>query len=482
MQPITIPPPADLHTLSRFSWGITPELLADSAAAGGAGAWFESQLHPLGLTDGFASKMRNWYPHLSLSPAELVAQERAGQIASTEVGQELCQWSLMRRTYSKRQLLEVMVSLWSDHFHITTPGGIAWPFRVAHDAAIRAHALGRFEDLLLAVDLGPAMLCYLDGAVSTAARLNENLGRELLELHTVGREQGGSPIYSEDDVLDAARVLTGYRVDRGRSWNVSYEPSAHWTGGVRVLDWRRVNTQSDGRAVAVNLLRYLARHPATAHRIALKLCTRLVADVPSESIVAAVADAYIASGSEIKTMLRTLVSHPDFLPSAGKKERSPVEDAVATWRALGMRALRPRIQTDFAITCLNLVGALGYRPFSWPRPDGPPDVGFAWSSVGRMLGSFHFHAVAAQGNSGAGVTYRNLASWLPRFPSTVRQLVTHVSTQLLGRKPNNDMLQSASLRLELPLDRRLATYEEFKSYRLERLLACLLDTPTHMSR
>ena len=479
-----IPSPTDRHLLSRFSWGVTPSLAAEAADAGGAQAWFEKQLNPDAIPDAFASGMRKWFPRMNMSVPQMVSAAHHGNLDSFELMMDLCRWSLLRRTYSKRQLHEVMTSFWSDHFHIPAPPGTAWPYRVAHDAMIRKHALGNFEDMLLAVDLGPAMGCYLDLAVSTAKRLNENLGRELLELHTVGRDPfpDHAP-YDEDDVQNASLVLTGYRVDRGDTWKASYQTADHYVGPVQVMNWSHYNPSPDGRAVAQSLLKHLARHPATARRIALKMCTRFVSDQPSAAIVEAVAQAYLNNGTSIKAMMRTLVAHPDFAASAGQKARTPVEDAIASYRALGMTPKKPVREDDFGNNIVFQVANLGYRPFQWPRPDGPPDVADAWSSVGRMLGSFHLHGVLANRTSPtSGVVWQPLNHWLPAFPATMQEIATYASRKLLARTPTKTALKAVSQRLEVPLDRVIRNFDELKDYRVQRMLASLLDSPQHMSR
>ena len=249
------------------------------------------------------------------------------------------------------------------------------------------------------------------------------------------------------------------------------------------MGWEHANSSSDGRAATQSLLRYLARHPATARRISHKMCVRFVSDDPSPSIVAAVTAAYRDSGSDIKSMLRAMVAHPDFAASQDQKARTPIEDAVATYRALRMVPKKPRTEADFGNNIVFQVANLGYRPFQWPRPDGPPDVADAWSSVGRMLGSFHLHGVLAnRTNPATGVEYRRLQAWMPAFPATLQEITDHVSSQLLCRKATARMSKAVSQRLEQPLDRTFDTFDQLADFRAQRLIASLLDTPQHMSR
>jgi len=473
----TLAPAATRNMLRRFSWGPTDELFAAAKAAGGARPWFNQQLADT-IDDSAADAMRSWFPHLNLSVAELITAGERG-LRPWDFTMELVRWTLLRRTFSKRQVHEVMTAFWSDHLHIPTPTNNSWELRLEHDAMIRTHALGRFEDMLVQVDLGRAMGCYLVNALSTKQRLNENLGREVLELHTVGLVAG----YGEADVLDSSRILTGYRVDLD-TLDATYVPADHYVGPVSVLEFSRSNSSPDGRQVAEDYLRYLARHPATARRIARKLCVRFVSDSPGAAIVDTVAAAYLSSGTDIKKTLRALVGHPDFLASSSRKTRTPVEDAVASYRALGMQATPPTQSTDFAYQTSTQVIAMGECPFEWPRPDGPPDVADAWVSVTRMLGSFNVHyQLANEWNPRTGVTYPDPESWFPPFPATVRQIASNVFRRILFREPDERMLAAVAQRIELPLDQSFASYQEgFRPWRVPRLLAAVLDTPEHMSR
>ena len=221
---------------------------------------------------------------------------------------------------------------------------LTWMWRHGYDALIRKHALGRFDQMLQAAIIHPTMLTYLDADVSMVVRssagvvelINENLGRELLELHTVGRTAG----YTESMVKDSAYILTGWTIDRMRTWARSYEPNIHYTGPVSVLEFSSPNDQRDGRQVLRNYLQYLAHHPATAQRIARKLAVRFVSDTPSQRLVDHLATVFQNSGTDIKTTLRALVRDREFKGSAGDKVRTPTDDMAATVRALGATMVR----------------------------------------------------------------------------------------------------------------------------------------------
>jgi hypothetical protein len=173
------------HLLRRTTYGVTPGLLADVAAAGGPAGWLEQQLDPARIADTEADTAMAGFPLLALAPHQV---DRATTRFGWEAMFQLCAATIARATVSRRQLLEVMVELWSNHLNITCPSSDVWATRAWHDrSVVRPHALGRYEDLLVATATSPAMLRYLDGASSRGDRPNENWGRELLELHTVGR-------------------------------------------------------------------------------------------------------------------------------------------------------------------------------------------------------------------------------------------------------------------------------------------------------
>ena len=233
-----------------------------------------------------------------------------------------------------------MTEFWSNHMHIPVGHDRAWAYRYDYDATIRQHALGTFEELLIACSLHPAMRVYLDNWKSVKNKPNENQGRELLELHTVGRSAG----YTEAMVKASAVLLSGYTVDWGKTYDAKYDANAHTTGAVQVLDFSHPNTAADGQAATLDYLKYLANHPATARRIATKIATQFVSDSPSDGLVDTLAGVYTSSGTDIRAVLTALSNHPEFLTSSGLKVRTPVADLVATTRVLDGRRARPRLR------------------------------------------------------------------------------------------------------------------------------------------
>ena len=240
-----------LHLLRRTTYGPTPALVAEVTSRG-PGSWLERQLHPGSIPDPQGEAIRSLYPEAGWTVAQVNTAVKAGRVErfSWDVMQALGQYTLAMATWSSRQLFEVMVEFWSNHLNVANPSDGAWDNRQDYDRrVIRAHALGRFSDMLAASAAHPAMLEYLNQAESTKEAPNENYGRELLELHTVGVDAG----YTEAMVLDSARIMTGYTIqwdDRSpKLREFRYDPSIHWTGKVHVLGFTHRNAAANGRAV-----------------------------------------------------------------------------------------------------------------------------------------------------------------------------------------------------------------------------------------
>jgi uncharacterized protein (DUF1800 family) len=290
--------------------------------------------------------------------------------------QQLRHAAVLRAVLSQRQLQELVVDMWTDHFAIQHAGLDGTQEYVVHDReVIRRHALGRFEDLLRAVSHSPPMLRALDNHTSVAASPNENFARELLELHTLG---AGS--FSEADVKAAARVFTGWTIDEQHLFR--FDPATHDTAPAEVAGWRTNGTGGarDGDA----LLTHLAAQPATARTVALRLCRRLVADDPPSAVVDAAARSYLQSGTSIAAVIRTIVGHDAFWASYGAKSRRGLEVTAAV-----LRACRTQISSDAtgpgARAIQTYLVRLGQRPFEPPSPEGLPDVASAWATESFVL-------------------------------------------------------------------------------------------------
>ena len=326
------------HLMNRMGCGYSRATFAQMREAGSASAWFKAQLSPSSVPESAKGKaVPTWFPDLDEAVTTKWQKNASGVKGGWQYAADLAGYSMLRRVYSTRQVLETMVDFWSNHLHVHADTDLGWVHRASYDRLIRKHALGRFDDMLVAASLHPAMLLYLDNWRSVKNAPNENQGRELLELHTVGRAAG----YTEQMVKDSAKILSGWTVDAFDSWEGYYDAGRHTTGPVQVLGFTSANSSPDGSAVTKDYLRYLAHHPATALTIARKLARHFVADDPSTALVTHLASVFRSSGTDIKATLRALVAHDDFKASAGRLVRTPIEDFVATCRVLGVNVASP---------------------------------------------------------------------------------------------------------------------------------------------
>ncbi len=474
----TAPTGLERHYLNRLGCGFSRVGYAQLRAAGGATPWLERQLHPGSLPESAkALALPGWFPEQAHTAATKWRAGEAGSKGSWEYAADLAGLSMLRRVHSSRQVLETMVDLWSNHLHVHADSDLAWVHRASYDRLIRAKALGRFDDLLVAASLHPAMLLYLDNWTSRRGAPNENHGRELLELHTVGRGAG----YTEQMVKDSARILSGYTVDAFGSWDGFYDPDRHTTGAVQVLGFSSANTAADGRALTIDYLRYLAHHPATARNVARKLARAFVADVPSASLVDAVAQAFRASGTDIAAALRALVAHPDFAASRGTLLRTPIEDFVATCRVLGLDVAAPTGDQSFARACVWVPQTT--LLYQWPRPDGSPYGAAAWASATRMLSSFRMHwDLAAGWWPTKDVRYRSAASWLPQPRIRLDQYVDHLCRTLLGKGSDSRILTAAVAATGYGPGTVVTRDHAIADWLFVRLAGTLLDSPDHLRR
>ena len=457
-----------LHLLRRATYGPTPELLAQVRKMGAA-KWLEKQLTPSRVPDAAMTALLRRWPTLRLSPTQL--SSRIGRF-QWDAMFDLVDAHIARACWSNRQVLEVMVDFWSNHLNVTCPSSDVWGTRHLYDAnVIRKHALGRYSDMLVASARHPAMLAYLDNASSEKDAPNENYARELLELHTVGVGAG----YSEAMVASAARLLTGLSID-DRSMTYLYDTSKHATGAVKVLGFTHPNKTPYGEKAAVEYLRYLARHPATAKRIARKLAVRFVSDDPPAALVNRLAKVYLKQNTEIRPVLRELFRSHEFKASAGAKVKRPFEDMVSTVRALGIRP--PASGTESVRQLQWLSGSLGQPPLGWHPPDGYPDVSPAWQSAGGTLARWNAHLGLAAGWWPNGFRRPELTDRLrPAHPRTYGALVDAAAAGLAMPRPTPAVRNAICAFLGRSPSASLSADDEAMGWRLPYVFALLLDSP-----
>lgn len=472
-----LPTPFERHVLNRMGCGYSRATWQQMRGQGGARAWFEAQLDPASVPESaLADRIVSWFPHVDDSTATRWANGQSKRYQGWEYARDAGNYTALRRMYSEHQVLETMADFWNNHLHVPLNINTSWALRWEYDQTIRTHALGRFDELLVACSLHPAMLLYLDNAKSVRNSPNENQGRELLELHTLGRTSG----YSEQMVKDSAKILSGYTVDQ-TAWTTVYDAGRHTTGAVQVLGFTDPNDAADGSDLTVRYLTYLAHHPATARMFAHRLAVRFVSDTPSDELVDHLATVFTDSGTDIAATLRALVDTDEFAASAGAKVRTPVDDMVATVRVLGITASAPHDQRSFT-------NAIAYLPqsmqlYTWPRPDGAPETNAEWASASRMLASFRMHWLLAGGYyPDTGVHYRRPRSWLPRPALRLDQYVDHVCRMLIGRGSRAADLRAVCQATGRSPGERVTARHPLAGWMFVRMAIVLLDSPDHMSR
>lgn len=316
--------------------------------------------------------------------AQFVATEYRDQVAER-----------LRRAISTEQpFVERLVQFWSNHFAVSADkqpiGAIAGQYE---NEAIRPYVAGNFTDMLRAVAGHPAMLAYLDnqasiGPGSPAARavrrnrgvelgLNENLARELLELHTLGVDAG----YTQHDVTELAKVLTGWSVGRagdrrgGRPGEFFFRSAAHEPGDKTVLGAR---IGENGLDEGERVLEMLALHPATARHLATKLARHFVADDPPAGLVDRLAAVYSTTGGDLAAVYRVLIADDESWREPLAKYKTPQDFVVSTYRALNLVPDDPRRLIAFLVQ-------LGQRPLTPGSPAGWPDVAANWNGGDALL-------------------------------------------------------------------------------------------------
>lgn len=470
------------HVLNRLSFGARPGDV-DAVRAIGVDRWVAQQLDPERIpdvpTDSFLTQFRTLgksgeqlladYPppgaqlaKLAKSGGMLTAADSAklkeqGRQSYSFVG-EISTMRVARAVSSERQLQEVMVDFWENHFNVFAGKDRTRYFLAEYDAnTIRPNVLGKFRDLLGAVAKSPAMLYYLDnwqsvadsgrttltaarraaaartgavaarraavvkgglgtagvgaGATGTAVMraqaiaklavrrrgLNENYARELMELHTLGVDGG----YTQHDVTELARVLTGWTLSKGANGGeFMFRAEVHDADAKTIFGkhFPAGGGQEEGEAV----LDMLAHSPNTARFIATKLVRRFVSDTPPTALVNRATATFRRTDGDIREVVRTIVTSPEFFAAAAyhAKVKSPFELVTSTLRAMNA-------PPDSSPRAVQLVSRLGAPIFGHLAPNGYPETGDAWMNTGAILNRINFGLAAAAGR----VPGIKLADW-----------------------------------------------------------------------
>ena len=320
------------------------------------------------------------------------------------VNQELIDSRMYRALYSNRQLEEVLVDFWLNHFNVFNGKGQGRMLLTSYERdAIRPYALGRFRDLLLATARHPAMLFYLDNWQSQAPRddlaapplpanarrpgLNENYGRELMELHTLGVNGG----YTQDDVIAVARAFTGWTIyDVNRIAEFQFNPAFHDRKEKIVLG--HTIPAGGGEQDGIQVIDILARHPSTARFISKKLAQRFVADAPPQPLVDRMAATFTATGGDLRAVVDTMLTSREFLSEGAwqAKLKSPLEMVLSAVRVLGADVTDP-------MALAQRIADLGQPLYGKAEPTGYSTTSDAWSNSAGFLGRINFAGALAAG-------------------------------------------------------------------------------------
>ena len=475
------------HVLNRLTFGARPGDV-EAVRAMGVDRWIDLQLHPERINDAKSDQyfaalesynepsqtLQQKYPppnqllqrlgakgdRSKLTPAE-TAELRDATAGVRKVTIEAQSGRIDRALLSERQLQEVMTDFWLNHFSVYIQKGPPERYQLAQyeSRVIRPNSLGKFRTLLDAVAKSPAMLFYLDNWESQAdsnrprlvpppgagrggrnARgglltqqqqqmlakrrggLNENYGRELLELHTLGVDGG----YTQQDVINVARALTGWTFPRPQQGGGGFEfnPQMHDAGEKVVLGHKL----AAGRGVedGEDVLDIVARHPATAHYIAYKLARRFVSDTPPAGLVDRAAETFRRTDGDIRAVVRTIITSQEFFAqkSYRSKVKSPFEVVVSALRALGA-------QPDGTLRTAQTVATLGEPIYGHQAPNGWPETGDQWMNTGAILTRINFGVAIAAGKiPGVSPTNWKGAETLQNAP--IDQQVDGVVAALLG--------------------------------------------------
>ncbi len=435
----------------RASFGPTPSLRSEIATAG-AEAWIDAQFDPASIDDSVVDGVLAGYATLTSTNSQnwAVLQGEDGQ---ARVFGEVMHATFLRAVYSRRQLYELMCDFWFNHLNVHVLGSYSWRHLTQEylREVIRPHALGRFADMLQASARSPAMLAYLDNWRSNAnssAGVNENYGRELLELHTLGI-RGGAQVYDEADVRAASHVMSGWTIETSNDQDTfRFRSSWHWREAVSLLGgaWSRPDRSGADDATLLGdgaaMLDFLAHHRSTAEYVCWKLARRFVADDPPEPLVQALADEYQRTGTDIAPVMRMLLTSADFAASAGAKVRRGLETVVSYCRATGANVdTNPVGLAAESLHSLSWYqGVLerhGQRLFSKPTPDGYPDTGPEWISSDGMLRRWETAGLLAHGELAEGVVVDLDASVPNPLPPTMGEVIDAMVDRLTASTPTS---------------------------------------------
>jgi uncharacterized protein (DUF1800 family) len=444
VSPIEIGPRSATHLLNRLGFGPRPGDIGRILKRG-LTRYVEEQLDAPPDPD-LESRLRP-LATLAYPLAQVAALYAADDRSFGRVLEEFLLAKIIRAVHGENQLQEALVDFWFNHFNVYLADGFDRAATPSYERdAIRPHVLGRFRDLLGATAAHPAMLYYLDNYLSTVSRmdprtgkliqgLNENYGRELMELHTVGVDAG----YTQDHVSDSARCFTGWGIDLRGGGGFVYRPQLHDPGAKTVMTLNL--PAGGGRDDGEKLLDYLAVHPATAHHISWQLAQRFVADEPPASLVDRTADTFLRTGGDLREVMRTLIGSAEFWAEAfgTGKPKTPFEYVASCLRAVDAEVMTsPARGADGRgadpRSMAGAVSAMGMPLYFCVPPTGYSNKGSDWLNPSSQLAHMNFALDLASGAiQGVGVDPPGLIRRLGGNPDDPQSMVGILSSEIFGK-------------------------------------------------
>lgn len=422
-----------VHAIDRLTFGARPGDLEHFRSVGRK-RWIEDQLNPEHIPENPQLQTRlQPLASLSISPAGLRQQIMDAPSASRALAEDLTQAKLLRAIYSNRQLFELLDDFWYNHFNVFLNKGADRGYVPSYERdVIRPHMLGKFYELLLATAQSPAMLFYLDnwqsaGPNSEVSRkgrrrgLNENYGRELLELHTLGVNGG----YTQQDVINVARCFTGWTISSPREGGgFIYRDRWHDKGQKIVLG--HVIKAGGGMDDGLLVLDILARQPATAHFISWELARRFVADDPPPSLVNRMAGTFLRKNGDLREVMRTMLLSPEFWSQGAyrAKVKTPFEMIVSALRVTNADVTSTR-------GLFNELNKLGQPLYRKVEPSGYSSANAEWVSSSSLLERMNL-ANALVHNRIPGV-YVDAGRWREESNPL------HLAAEVLGQPPGPEI-------------------------------------------
>jgi uncharacterized protein (DUF1800 family) len=459
--------------LDRVSWGATASSM-QTLRSEGTQRWLQEQLHPVGdglLPQAVAQQIAALSIQTTpMAPRVMALEQRRRDLDKLPdedarksarktyqdelngIARETATRMLLRALYSPSQLQEQVTWFWFNHFNVFQHKHDERLLLADYEQTLRVHALGHFRDLLGAVVRHPAMLVYLDNAQNAAHHVNENFARELMELHTLGVDAG----YTQRDVQELARVLTGFGVDRNdpattpppkfirpdraaqytRQGLYEFNPHRHDYGDKQVLG---VTIRGDGPAELDRVIDLLSRHPATARHISRKLAQFFVADDPPAELVDRMAARFQRSDGDIAAVLQTMFESPEFAASLRTRYKDPVHYVVSAVRLAYDE--KPILNAGPMINWLN---RLGEAPYNRQTPDGYPLTESSWTGPGQLTTRFEIAKAIGSGAAGLFKTEGPTPTERPAFPQLSNALYFEAIQQKLAVTTRQALDQAAS--------------------------------------